>query len=68
MENSMSKTLDDQIFNQFVKTVEDKKILTNSRLDELKKFLGKELVSEEDWNLLVDKECLPREKETKNGK
>jgi hypothetical protein len=64
----MSKTLDEKIFDQFVNTVSGKQMLTNSRLPELKKFLSKELVSEEDWDLLVDKECFPKEQDKKNAK
>ena len=58
----MNKTLDENIFDEFVKIVNEKRILTDSRLPELKKFINKTSVSAEDWDLLADKECLPKQK------
>ena len=63
----MSDSLDGQIFDEFLKSVTDKKILSGTRIDELKAFINKHSVSAEDWDLLADKECFPRESEG-NGK
>lgn len=57
----MSDSLDRKLFDEFLKSVMDKKILSGDRIDELKAFMSKHNVSAEDWDLLVDKECFPRE-------
>ncbi|MBU4252009.1 MAG: hypothetical protein KKC39_04320 [Candidatus Omnitrophica bacterium] len=59
----MSDSLDGQIFDEFLKLVMDKKILSGDRIDELKALMNKPNVSAEDWDLLADKECFPRESE-----
>lgn len=59
----MSTSLDGQIFDEFMKAVTDKKILSGDRIDELKAFITKHSVSAEDWDLLADKECFPRKPE-----
>ncbi len=55
----MSGDLDKSIFDEFLKVVIDKKILSDNRIIELKSFLSKQTVSAQDWDLLVDKECFP---------
>jgi len=57
--------LDSQIFDEFIQSVIDKKIFSDVRIDELKSFINKQNVSAQDWDLLVDKECFP--KESKNN-
>lgn len=63
----MSGGLDKSIFDEFLKVVTDKKILSDNRIIELKSFLSKQTVSAQDWDLLVDKECFPP-KVTNNAK
>lgn len=55
----MSDDLDKSIFDEFVKLIADKKILSGNRIAELKGFFNKQNVSAQDWDLLVDKECFP---------
>ena len=56
----MSDDLDKSIFDEFIQSVIDKKILSGDRSTELKTFLSKSTVSAQDWDLLIDKECFPR--------
>lgn len=53
----MNSDLDKSVFDEFVKVVTHKKILSDNRIVELKGFFNKQNVSAQDWDLLVDKEC-----------
>ncbi|MFH1714588.1 MAG: hypothetical protein ABH857_00110 [Elusimicrobiota bacterium] len=65
----MSQTdLDDKIFNEFIKAVISKNILSENSVIELKKFITKQNLSEEDWGLMIDKDCFPLTKDTLYGK
>jgi hypothetical protein len=57
------KTLDEKIFEEFMDNVSKKAILSDSSVKDLKKFIAKQNISEEDWALLVDKDCFPPKKE-----
>jgi hypothetical protein len=57
------KTLDEKIFEEFVTNVRTKNILSKDSFEDLKKLISKQNISEEDWGLLVDKDCFPPKKD-----
>ncbi len=59
------KPLDEKIFEEFVSSVSKKAILSDASVKDLKKFITKQSISEEDWSLLVDKDCFPPQKDGK---
>ena len=63
----MSESLDKKIFDSFIKNVQKKGLLSPMNIDELKRFIGKIKVTAEDWDLLIDKNCFPPQKEAGNG-
>jgi len=63
------QALDEKIFEEFMANVSAKNILSGDSIKELKKFINKQNVSEEDWGFLADKACFPSsKKEAQNGK
>ncbi|MCA9406294.1 MAG: hypothetical protein KC684_07150 [Candidatus Omnitrophica bacterium] len=59
----MTKPLDEEIFTEFTKSVKDKNILYDAVLTELNGFITKSKVAEEDWGLLIDKDCFPSKRD-----
>jgi len=59
------QSLDEKIFEEFMDNVSKKAILSDSSLKDLKRFVLKQRISEEDWSLLVDKDCFPSKKQGK---
>jgi hypothetical protein len=64
----MTESLDKKIFDAFLKGVQEKKIISDVGIGELKRFPSKIKVIAEDWDLLVDKDCFPPQKEASDGK
>lgn len=57
------QSLDEKIFEEFVANVGTKNILSGDSVKDLKKLISKQNVSEEDWGLLIDKDCFPPKKD-----
>jgi len=58
----VTRSFDENIFDEFAKVIENKKILSGDALNEFNMFFNKPKISEEDWGLLIDKECFPSKK------
>ncbi|OGC11549.1 hypothetical protein A2548_01865 [candidate division WOR-1 bacterium RIFOXYD2_FULL_41_8] len=64
----MEETLDEGIFNSFVRAVRTKNLLSEINVKELSGFFAQNGVLARDWKLLIDKDCFPRKKAVDDAK
>jgi len=57
------KTLDEKIIEEFLAKIRAKNILSKDSFEDLERLISRQNISEEDWGLLVDKDCFPPEKD-----